>query len=278
MAAKKEEPKKSTALTKSSELNDAALAELAEVSGAGFENQTREDITMPVIYLLQAISPQCETVEGAKPGLMINSVTEELLTEFLFVPATTTHEFGEYVPRKLGGGFQGVHDINSPIVLKAKEEGEFGQYRVKKPDGTENELIEYFNVFGVVCDEHEPLFMAVLRFKSTKIKVYRSYNTRLQTCQIPRPGGKGRFTPPLFCSLAHITTRKEKNNRGEEYWNFVITPAVGNNVVSSLLPLSDPRVATAREVYRLVTENKVKTSYDEPQREPGEDDEVDGLF
>ena len=51
-------------------------ASLEGDAGAGFENQTGDDIIMPVFHLLQALSPQVAdgTVDGARPGLLFNSV------------------------------------------------------------------------------------------------------------------------------------------------------------------------------------------------------------
>lgn len=251
------------------------LAGMADFAGQGFENQTREDITIPTIYLLQALSPQLESIAGAKAGLMLNSVTEELNSELVAVPACTSHEFVEYVPRKAGGGFVGVHEPKSAVVAAAKASAAgFGQYFT--PNG--NELTEFFSMFLVLCDETQPLGMAVMRFKSTKIKVYRAFNTRLQICQIPRPDGKGRFTPALFCHTIRISTKKEKNAHGE-FFNYVLQSAVENNTVKSLIAVHDPRSQMAQECRKLVTENKIVASYEEPEhvREPGEDDD-NGVF
>jgi hypothetical protein len=269
-------PKKQTKETLPAKAGDpqttlpaAALESMEAMSGQGFENQTREDITIPVIYLLQALSPQLETVAGAKAGKMLNSVTEELYDELLFVPASTSHEFVEYVPRKAGGGFVGVHAVGSDLVKHVKATQPFGQYT-----NGENELVEFFSVFGVLCDDSQPLGMAVIRFKSTKIKVYKQFNTRLQTCQIPRSTGPGRFTPALFQHVIRVSTKKEKNAHGE-FYNFALQSAVDNNTIKSLIPPTDPRSTMAQECYALLKEGRVSATYGEPQGGGRDDDEGD---
>lgn len=242
------------------------------VAGQGFENQTREDITIPVIYLLQALSPQLETIAGARAGMLLNSVTEELYDELLFVPASTSHEFVEYVPRKAGGGFVGVHPVGSDLIKHVKATQQFGQYT-----NGENELVEFFSVFGVLCDAEQPLGMAVIRFKSTKIKVYKQFNTRLQTCQVPRSTGPGRFTPALFQHVIRVSTKKEKNAHGE-FYNFVLQSAVENNTIKSLISPTDPRSVMAQECYKLLKEGRVTATYEEPQGGTGGDDDEDGVF
>ena len=105
----------------------------------------------------------------------------------------------------------GTHSPNSAVVKHCKATQPFGKYTVESPDGP-NELIEFFNVFGVQVDmDGNVLGFAVLRFKSTKIKVYKQFNTRMQTCQIPRSDGKGKFR------AGHQRARDQGGHRqGEE--------------------------------------------------------------
>lgn len=238
------------------------VAGLEDEAGAGFENQTGEDIVMPVVLLLQALSPQ--VVDGdAKPGKMLNSVTEELMDEFLFVPATTTHEYVEYVPRKEGGGFVGTHPLNSPVVKKCKAEQPFGKYVVPRKDGGHNELVEHFSVFGVIVTEDGGVeSFAVLRFKSTKIKVYKQFNTRMQTCQLPRSDGKGKFVPPINSHVIRVSSVKQKNQHGE-FFNFKLESVVDNNMKASIIGKDDPRYIAAAEVRELVQSGRAVAEYED---------------
>jgi len=228
----------------------------SEHEGGGFDHQTRDDVAIPFLAVLQALSPQIETLAAAKPGQLFNTVTEELLDEVLFVPSTTQHVFVEWVPRASGGGFVGVHQLDAPEVKVAKEAAtEFGKYKL--PNG--NELQETFYIYGVLCTETDSLGPAVIAFTSTKIKVYKRYNTRLQTFMLMGKDGR-KVRPPLYAHLTRITTAKEKNNKGE-FFNFVLAPA-GESLMTSLLSQKDPRFEAAFEIKRLVDSGAGRAAYE----------------
>jgi hypothetical protein len=265
--AKKPNPKDETTkeVVKKTDETAVVAAGLEADEGAGFENQTGEDIIMPVVYLLQALSPAVvnNEPEGAKPGRFFNGVTEELMDEFLFVPACTTHEYVEYIPVDEGGGFVRTHPLNSPVVKKCKAEQPFGKYRVPREDGSgQNELIEFFSVFGVIVDEHDVQSFAVIRFKSTKIKVYKQFNTRMQTCQIPRADGNGRFTPAINSHVIHVSSVAETKDNFK-FFNLRLRSPVENNMKKSLIGPDDPRYQAAAEVRALVNAGRVQAEYED---------------
>ena len=116
-----------------------AVPDYGDMAGNGFENQTNEDVAIPFLNLLQPMSPEVDKdedtyIKGATAGRMINSVTKELFPEegVFVVPCDTQHVFVEWVPRTEGGGFVGIHQINDPIVLAAKEAAtEYGKFKTE---------------------------------------------------------------------------------------------------------------------------------------------------
>ena len=216
----------------------AAAQDYGDYAGAGFDNQTTDDMSIPFLGLLQDLSPEvkkgADKIAGAEVGMMINTVTKELFDGekdgVIFQPCDTNHVFVEWKPRNQGGGFVAVHQIDSPIVADAKAKAEkFGKY--KTPAG--NDLIETFYIAGILhrsanLEEQlgntpEPMLIA---FTSTKIKAYKAIMTRLRTF-------KGK--PPMFAHRILIKTKTETNAEGT-FANFVVTPAVENNVEKSLIP------------------------------------------
>jgi hypothetical protein len=230
--AKKEAPQlpvKAPQRALSTEVHD-----YGDMAGGGFEGTTHEDYAMPFLNLLQALSPEVGAegedaqVEGAKPGMLINSVTKELYDGkegVVFVPVTTTHNYVEWRPRESGGGIVGRHEIGSELVEACKKSAEkFGSY--KTDEG--NDLIETFCMIGYTLeseDATEPKDIVVVPFTSTKIKVYKRIMQMLRTY-------KGR--PPLFANRLRITSVAEKNNHGA-FFNFDIKPVQGG-VGPSLIP------------------------------------------
>jgi hypothetical protein len=255
MAAKGKEVAKKTA-------SDVAVYDYGEDAGAGFENQTQADITIPFIAVLQALSPQVKDpsdggVEGAKQGMLHNSVTDELFdgkAGVLFVPAYTEHLFTEWVPRDAGGGFVGRHEVDSDIVKAAKSAStEFGKYTTESG----NQLAETFYVYGVLCPEGAALEPIVLGFTSTKIKVYRKWNTRLQMFTVPTKDG-GKLQPPMFAHLTRLGTVADSNTKGD-FFNFTLTPAQGE-VKSSLIAPNDERFMAAKDLRDMVRGGQAKAA------------------
>lgn len=73
-------------------------------SGLGFEDIEKEDILLPRIKLLQALSPEV-TKDKMKPGTMINSITQEFYPdEIYFTPLLFKKSRIYFKPREEGGG------------------------------------------------------------------------------------------------------------------------------------------------------------------------------
>ncbi len=238
-----------------------------DYEATGFENQTRDDRSTPYLTLLQTNSPQCAEVadggiEGAKPGMFMNSATEEVYDGrdegILLVPAYTEHLYVEYRPRDEGGGFVGIHPFDGDVVRQAKQEAvAFNRLSVHG-----NDLTEAFYVYGVLCDGDEPIGGIVVPFTSTKIKAYKKWNTRVSTLLVPRSDGR-RATPPLFAHLVRIKSLKQENQHGK-FFIFEISPANGD-VKNSLLPPNDPRVQAGEALMKSVSAGELKAAQPEAQ-------------
>ncbi len=62
---------------------DTSLALFGNDVSKGFENMTQEDMALPFVRILGQLSPQvtdgdAKYIEGAKPGMIYNTVTSEL--------------------------------------------------------------------------------------------------------------------------------------------------------------------------------------------------------
>lgn len=250
-----------------------AVADLEADAGAGFENQSRADMVIPYLKALQGLSKEV-TAKGSnvRSGMLLNSATGEAYDGdegVLIVPAITEHVYVEYIPRDKGGGFAGRHAPNSEIVETAKARAAalnrpFGKlYTEYANDGTPvgNELIETFYVYAVVCDDMDPMGMVVLAFDSTDIKAYRKWNTGVSSFMLPRSSGQGKFNPAMFTHLVRVTTQENRYPGGSSY-NFVLRPAVNNNIRESLLAGDDPRYIEGRNLRQLVADGLAKAAVD----------------
>lgn len=98
---------------------DARLTNLAKHAGAGMERVGIDDMVLPRIKLLQALSPEVnrrnpEYVKGAVPGLFLNVATRKLFRSLRVVPAAYIRHHIEWLPNR--GGFVRDHGDNAVIM------------------------------------------------------------------------------------------------------------------------------------------------------------------
>ena len=251
---------------------NTAMAEYgayADYAGAGFENQTSDDYSIPFLQILQALSPQLQENDSLRQGMILNTVTGEVWDGkkgIAFVPATTQHVYVEWKPRDAGGGFVGIHEVNSDLVNHAKAaSAEYGKYST--PDG--NELIETFYVYGIALDDDGNASEAVLAFSSTKIKKYKGWMTKAKTIQIPLPDGR-RIPAPLFAHRYRLKTVSEKNNKGP-FFNWDAIAFDGENAQQARLLPDDPLFQSAVNIKSMIEQGKARAAYE--SQAPGSADE-----
>lgn len=238
-------------------------------AGAGFENQTSDDYAIPFLQILQALSPQIQENEALRQGMIINTVTGEVFEAkngIAFVPATTNHCYVEWKPRDAGGGFVGIHEVQSELVRACIAGQDFGVY--KTPDG--NELLETFYVYGIAVMDDGSTCQAVLSFSSTKIKKYKAWQTKAKTIQIALPDGR-RIPAPLFAHRYRLKTVSEKNTKGQFYnWDITFD---GENALACRLAPSDPLFQEAVAVKALIDSGKARAAYESQAPGSGDDTE-----
>jgi len=253
--------------------NKAELANLdyGEYGGVGFESQTSEDMAIPFLGLLQALSPQVQDgdpsrIEGAKPGDLIDTVAGEILkSPVAIVPCYTAQVYVEWVPRDTGGGLVAVHQLGSDVVTEARRNA------VGRSLQTEagNDLIQTFYMYALRLDEKdatESVSPIVIAFTSTKIKAYRKLMTKLRTV-------KGNL--PLFAHRVAISSIDERNKQNQPYKNFKLEPLFGSVSESIILPDS-PAAGLLDEGFALhqaICEGHARAAYESQEPSP-EGDEV----
>lgn len=230
----------------------------------GAEHQSNEDVSMPFWKLIQPGTPGF--AEGTlseragrpvKLGEWLNSATGQVLPKLLFVCGTTRHDYGEWVPQEQGGGLVGKHDIDSEVVAAAKKASEkFGKY--KHPE-TGNDLVESFYMFGAAVDPEtgDVVGMAVLPFKSTAIKTYRSAMNQVRAATIVVDGQKKR--PPLWSHMMEFTgevCKEDKNTWAEPRFR----PAKGT-IPASIIGRTHPAYMTAKACKELMETGQAKVDY-----------------
>lgn len=204
----------------------------------GNENVAVEDIVIPRIEIVQALSPalkanDADYIEGAKQGDLYNSVTRELYgPSITVVPVFFKKQYLNWRDRKKGGGFGGAYDNVQDAQARIKTE--------ERPE--EWEATETAQQLVLVLRQDGGIDEAVVSMNRTKLKVSRNWNSLI------RLNGNARFSRTYS-----IFSVDERNSNGDEYKNFA--------VVSGGFP-SEPAYRKAEALYAALNSGARKMNVD----------------
>lgn len=154
--------------------NVAVPAYAAADGDLGNENVGANDQAIPRISLLQSLSPQVieQTVEGAMPGLLFNTVSEELFKSMYVVNLFYVVMWGVMKKKNLGGGFHGNYDTEEAATAHVETlPGDPGDYEVME---TAKHTVLILDEQGDVQSPAEILM------KKSNLPISRKWNSNIQ--------------------------------------------------------------------------------------------------
>lgn len=198
------------------------------MAGAGFEHADKDSYAIPFLTIIQKMSPVCDEddpayIDGAKPGMIMNTVTQELFDGkegIQIVPCAFRRSYLRWGGREGSEpGFKGevaVDDIPKMIdsgaivqfesLLLAPDEN--GKVHDKKSDRFSDTRAHY--VLVILPDGSTS--RAILSLSSTQIKASKALMMMLSQKKIDTPNGK--MTPPTFANIVRLTTASQSNAKG----------------------------------------------------------------
>lgn len=246
----------------------------SDLEGAGLENLSAEELAVPFFAILQALSPQVDNsnaafIKGAEVGMFIDTASNVVFSTFEAVFCHRTHNFGRWIPRTAGGGFEGVYEADDPFVAKLRQEqGQFGVLKFNaEPDpanpqsGGPRELVETFYLFGYGRPEGGRWQRFMLSFRSTQIKKYKNLLSFIHNQLVyDHPDGSGKLIrPPLWAHKFKCSTLPEENKKGK-FRGWKIELAGGTKEASLVRPTDDVFLA-AKEFWAGLREGKARVDY-----------------
>ena len=190
----------------------------------GFENMTQDDLALPFIRILGQLSPQvtqgdAKYIEAAKPGMIYNTVTNDLFDGkkgIKVIPCYYKKDYPEWSDRGDGPGAPvAVHLPNSPVISTGKRDGS----KIRLPNG--NYLEETASYYIMVQSKTGAYTPALITMKSTQLNVSKKWNSMMKTIQMP--DGKGGFAiPPMHGVVYNLASTLQKNDKGSWY-GWVVT-------------------------------------------------------
>ena len=200
---------------------DIAVASFVDDANSGLENITSEDLTIPRLKILQALSPEVNKrdgkyVDGASAGDVINTVTSKLYNEdneLVVLPVSYKRLFLEWQPRESGGGLVAQHEDQA--ILSKTTKNQIGQDMLDNG----NYIQTSANHFVLVLNSDGSFDQAMIPMAGTQLKKSRTWNSVMASLKM-RSNDKV-FTPPSFSHKYSMKTVQESNDRGTWFgWNI----------------------------------------------------------
>ena len=177
-------------------------------------NMTQEDLALPFLKVLGQLSPECNKrdakhVEGAEPGMIINTVTNEIYDGVKGIDVVPVHYKRQYIEWQDRGQSTGapvaIHEADSDIISQTTRGKD---YKDRLPNG--NYLDNTANHFVLVLGKNPQT--ALISMKSTQLKVSRKWNSMMMGLKMQ--GKNGLFTPPTYSHIYKLSTVQMSNDKG----------------------------------------------------------------
>jgi len=208
----------------------AILSDLEQDAGAGFGGMTQDDYALPFLRLLTNTSPEVGSLDGAMPGMVLNTVTGELFDGkkgILVVPCAYVRQYIEWAPRGQGSGAPvHIYPATSDILTQTHREPGDNKDYLENGNYIENTA----NHYVMVLDENGVPSPALITMKSTQLKKSRKWNSMMQSVKMQ--GKNGLFTPPMYSQVYRLSTTAESNDKGKWFgWEIErVGPVESQNV------------------------------------------------
>ena len=229
----------------------------------GSQNMTQEDLALPFLKVLGQLSPEVNKrdgkyVEGAEPGMILNTVTNEVFDGAKGIdvlPVFYERKYVEWQDRGEGKGSPvAIHDASSDIMSTTTRDKSF---KDRLPNG--NYLENTANHYVVVLGESPQT--ALISMKATQLKISRKWNSIMMGLKLN--GKNGLFTPPTYSHIYNLKTVQMSNDKGTWFgWEVSkVGPVQDQGVYQVAKSFADKVSKGAIEVKHGSDESKSNTPY-----------------
>ena len=218
-------------------------------------NMTQEDLALPFLKVLGQLSPECNKrdakhVEGAEPGMIINTVTSEIYDGVKGIDVVPVHYKRQHIEWQDRGESQGapvkIYDAGDDLPSTTRDK--FNKDRLSNGNYLENTASHFVVILG-----SSPT-TALISMKATQLKVSRKWNSMMMGLKMQ--GKNGMFTPPTYSHIYKLKTVQQSNDKGTWFgWD-----------VARVGPISDPGIyKIAKDFGANVSKGDVKVKHGEQE-------------
>ena len=145
-------------------------------------------------------------VEGAEPGKIINTVSNEMYNQINVLPVFYKRQYIEWQDRGQSTGAPvAIHEADSDIISQTTRGKD---YKDRLPNG--NYLENTANHFVILMGASPTT--ALISMKATQLKVSRKWNSMMMGIKLQ--GKNGLFTPPTYSHIYTLKTVQMSNDKG----------------------------------------------------------------
>ena len=172
---------------------------------------TQDDLALPFLKVLGQLSPEVNKrdgkyVEGAEPGKIINTVSNELYEQINVLPVFYKRQYIEWQDRGTSTGAPvAIHEASSDIISQTTR-GKDYKDRLANGNYLENTASHFVILMG-----SSPT-TALISMKATQLKVSRKWNSMMMGLKMQ--GKNGMFTPPTYSHIYKLKTVQQSNDKG----------------------------------------------------------------
>ncbi len=206
---------------------DTAMYEAEE--GVGLENITSEDVAIPMLTVLQSLSPECKKIDGryikgAEEGMILHTLTKELFDGkqgVTVIPCYREKLIIEWRPRTKGGGMVKVHEY-SEALMQTTWKNDKGEY-INQAGNVLDLTMQYYCFLMKPDGSFDRVLIPLSR---TQLKTSRKW-VGLITSRVMKRANGSTFTPPIFSHAYILTTVSQSNEKGSWYgWDVQLGSVV----------------------------------------------------
>ena len=186
----------------------------------GFENVKTTSLALPILKLLQNGSGEAQKrnqnyVEGAEPGMLLNTVTKRLYDGANGVSVIPCHyklEYQEWADFGTGSGRpENIFPDGSDILDSTTKDGS-GKDRLQNG----NYILTVGQHYVLVMDD-EGAEQALISMSSSQGKISRKWNSMMMSISLD--GKNGPYTPPSFSHSYKLTTVLN-SGKGNQWYGY----------------------------------------------------------
>ena len=226
----------------------------------GSQNIAQDDLALPFLKVLGQLSPEVSKqnskyVKGAEPGMIINTVTNELHDGSKGVNVLPVYYKRQYIEWQERGTSTGapVHIYEAGDDIPKTTRGKDNKDRLPNGNYLETTASHFVLLLGNTPST------ALVSMKATQLKISRKWNSQMMS--IKMKGKNGMFTPPTYSHIYNLKTVQMSNDKGTWFgWDVSLIGPVKDQSVYAVAKNFSERVNTGEVTAKHGTEESESKS------------------